>query len=200
MVRVIAFDFSGVLFSNGLSIAIQNIKQKFPIEENNIQEALNGDLALGYRTGKESLGEYIQNINKFLNSSLTQSDIINLFFDAYRVIPETVDIIKKLKTKGYKIAYISDNPKDRSEYLENKYHIMQYFDFGLFSWKEGIRKPDIELYRRFIVLAGVLPQEILYIEDKPDNIAPANALGMQSYLFTTPEEFIQGKLQGLLKN
>ena len=53
----------------------------------------------------------------------------------------------------------------------------------LFSAEFGARKPDPEVYRRFVTKVGVAPQSTLMVDDDASNIAGAEAAGLHGHLF-----------------
>jgi putative hydrolase of the HAD superfamily len=68
-----------------------------------------------------------------------------------------------------------------------------------FAWLRGfthltwscelhIAKPDPAIYRLTCDHLSVAPAECLFLDDKPENIRAAEALGIQALLFTTPEQ------------
>jgi 2-haloacid dehalogenase len=55
------------------------------------------------------------------------------------------------------------------------------------SGHEGIVKPDPEIYRRLVARNGLDSERCIFIDDNPDNVAGAAALGIDAILFTTSE-------------
>jgi glucose-1-phosphatase len=53
----------------------------------------------------------------------------------------------------------------------------------LFSAEFGARKPDAEVYRRFLAHVGVAPQAALMVDDDVDNVRGAEAAGLHGHLF-----------------
>lgn len=47
-------------------------------------------------------------------------------------------------------------------------------------------KPDPAIYRLFCDRAGLAPEDCLFIDDKAENCAGAESIGMQAELFTDP--------------
>jgi glucose-1-phosphatase len=47
----------------------------------------------------------------------------------------------------------------------------------------GARKPDPEVYRRFLARLGVAPQAALMVDDDVDNVRGAEAAGLQGHVF-----------------
>lgn len=52
----------------------------------------------------------------------------------------------------------------------------------------GARKPDPEVYRRCLIRLGVAPQQALFIDDSPANVAGASTAGLHSYQYTGSED------------
>ena len=57
------------------------------------------------------------------------------------------------------------------------------WDSVLDTSKEGINKPNQELYKRAEDLAAVPASEILFIDNREKNLVPARALGWQTFLY-----------------
>ena len=50
-------------------------------------------------------------------------------------------------------------------------------------------KPTAELYRRLCKKYDLVPEECLFVDDRPENIAMARRLGWKGHIFTNCEEF-----------
>jgi 5'-nucleotidase len=67
------------------------------------------------------------------------------------------------------------------------------FEVIAFSEEQGVYKPDPELFRRALRLAGVAPEHALMVGDRLDNdIAPAAALGMATAWVRWPRRAAKG--------
>lgn len=61
------------------------------------------------------------------------------------------------------------------------------FGTTIVSGIEGIIKPDPRIFALLCARADVLPEDCLFIDDSPANVAGARASGMAAHHFTTPE-------------
>lgn len=61
------------------------------------------------------------------------------------------------------------------------------FETVVVSGEVGMIKPDPAIYRLFCDRAGLAAADCLFIDDKPENCASAESVGMQAEVFTTPE-------------
>ncbi|MFD1795721.1 HAD family hydrolase [Paracoccus aurantiacus] len=73
------------------------------------------------------------------------------------------------------------------------------FGTVIVSGEEKLLKPDPEIFRVFFTRSGLDPRDCLFIDDKPENCAAAESVGMQSVHFTDPEALEAAlQRQGLL--
>ena len=179
---MIVFDLSGVFFTNGLNIAVYQISQKHNLAPEKIRFVLNGSFAHEYRTGQIKGDSFWKKAKKELKVEDIY-DIKTMFFDAYEPQQSTIDLIKRLKSKNISVAYLSNSPKDRVEYLDKKHHFIALFDCGCFSFEANARKPEKEIYQKFLQKCRSDETRIIYIDDDPRNLKPAKELGMETILY-----------------
>jgi len=67
---------------------------------------------------------------------------------------------------------------------------MVLFECVIESSREGIRKPDPEIYRLACDRLGVSPTESVYLDDLGINLKPARALGMRTIKVVTEGQTI----------
>lgn len=90
------------------------------------------------------------------------------------------DILKNLKTKGYKIGVIANQSLGTRDRLDN-WGLMKYIDLVIASAEEGVAKPSPEIFNRALERAGCKAENAVMIGDRLDNdICPAKKLGMKT--------------------
>jgi putative hydrolase of the HAD superfamily len=112
--------------------------------------------------------------------------------------PNMVAVLKGLKTRGYKIACITNNVQSgsgagmaRTETAATEIEaIMALFDHVIESSKVGIRKPDPEIYRMACAAIDVEPTHAVFLDDLGINLKPARQLGMQTIKVLGAEQAI----------
>ena len=65
------------------------------------------------------------------------------------------------------------------------------FAHHTFSHSLGIAKPELAIYRHAAEGLGLAPAEILFVDDREDNIAAARAAGMRAIRYTDHEAFVK---------
>jgi 2-haloacid dehalogenase len=100
-------------------------------------------------------------------------------------IPETVEILKKLKTSGkYKIYALTNWHAGLFDIALTRYGFLHWFDGRVVSGEEMTRKPFPEFYQRLLTRYKVKPEEAVFIDDNLRNVKAAEELGIRSIHFT----------------
>jgi putative hydrolase of the HAD superfamily len=63
------------------------------------------------------------------------------------------------------------------------------------SYEEGLRKPgDLDFYHLAPKRLGVKPKECIFIDDKEENLPPAQSIGIKTVLFKNSQQTIKDVL------
>jgi putative hydrolase of the HAD superfamily len=65
------------------------------------------------------------------------------------------------------------------------YEMMRHFDRRFASQILGHAKPSPEIYRRVIELLAVQPNQVLFFDDKPENVEAASKLGWNARVYSS---------------
>ncbi|MCB1085305.1 MAG: HAD family phosphatase [Chlamydiia bacterium] len=95
-------------------------------------------------------------------------------------------LVHKLKTIGYRLIVLSNTFKPHIDYISNNYSILPYFDYRIYSYEVGFAKPEPQIYKLALKYAECPPKEVYYIDDKIENIRPAEILGIHCHHFKSP--------------
>lgn len=103
-------------------------------------------------------------------------------FDTYRLFPDAIPTIERLRSSGLVVGLISNFEAWLEEMLAEM-KVADLLDVVTISGKEGVQKPEPEIFHRAIGRAGVDPDEALYVGDNPrDDIEGAESVGMSGVL------------------
>lgn len=99
--------------------------------------------------------------------------------DMEKLYPGAAALLDALQCR-YRLGIIANQNPGTVQRL-GKYGIAGFFDVITASAKEGIAKPDPEIFLRALKRAGCMPDEAVMIGDRIDNdIIPAAKLGMHT--------------------
>lgn len=187
MTKAIVFDLGGVLFTDGSTKFKKFLSRKFKIQYDHISEVISSSIGSDYRSGKITRDEFWTKTLKLLGINEDADRLEEEWFNGYQLIHETKDLIFDLKRK-YKVYFLSDNVKERVERLNSLHNFIEWFEGGIFSHETGTRKPDPLIYQMLIKKTGVNPDEMIFIDDNPKNLIPAQAIGTKTFLFENPKK------------
>ena len=93
-----------------------------------------------------------------------------------------------LKARGLLTGILSNMGDSVLEVLLATHPWIANFDVKVWSYQLRVAKPDPAIYRHTLELLGTDPRETLFIDDKAENIAAAQSLGIQAIQFSTPDK------------
>lgn len=92
----------------------------------------------------------------------------------------------RVRAAGFRTGLLSNMPAPVRDHVIRA-PWLPGFDHTTFSCDLRSTKPSPEIYRHSLAGLGVEPSEALLLDDRPENIRAAEALGIHGILFTTPE-------------
>ncbi len=101
-------------------------------------------------------------------------------------IQESIDAVSRSKARGYRLALFSNAPVEFVEPI-NSAPWLSNFERCFLSCDVGA-KPAAEAFLRVCKELDATPSQVTFIDDRPENIEGAAALGMRTALFTRAEQ------------
>ena len=142
---------------------------------------------LDYDRAALDVTAYWQRVAADLGRSYTDAEIAELSrLDAASWLtlqPGTVDLITGLATAGQRLAVLSNAPSDVAEAV-GRLPLAGYFEHLVFSCALKSAKPAPECFRATLALLEADPGDVIFLDDRPENVAGAAALGIRSVRFT----------------
>jgi putative hydrolase of the HAD superfamily len=137
--------------------------------------------------GRKTVDEFWQAIGPELGLKTTaQIEAFHRRYHADEAVNEDVlRLIRRLHGR-YKLAVLSNSPPGLSRWLDS-WRILDLFHVVFCSGDEGIVKPDPRAFARTLDRLDVKPEEALFIDDTPEHVDAARALGLAGVVFTTAE-------------
>lgn len=107
------------------------------------------------------------------------------FIEAYLgwvkgVFPGTHALLDRLHGR-YRLATLTNNNAAHFARITRELDLGRYFGEVFASHEIGMKKPDPEVYRYVTDALGVAPERIAFFDDNPECLAPARALGWQTF-------------------
>ncbi len=100
----------------------------------------------------------------------------------------SVPWVQELKQKGIRVFALSNWPKHIYDQREDKLDFLEFMDGYILSYREHLIKPDPAAFRLLMDRYQILPEESVFIDDRPENIKAAENLGIHGILFYSREQ------------
>ncbi|MGF1909361.1 HAD family phosphatase [Vibrio kasasachensis] len=100
----------------------------------------------------------------------------------------SIDLLNRVKEAGYNVYALSDNVHEIVTHLKQQYDFWSLFDGVVISADVGYLKPSPEIYQTLLEQYQLDAQECLFIDDMPNNVEGAQAIGMAGIQFQNAEQ------------
>lgn len=182
------------LNSTGIKVDKDSFGQAFlTIRNQNFKKA---ELEQREYTAEESLIQMLDTLGiKNIPQNILET-AVDVFFSPeiglYPVVPQVPEILTELKTRGYKLAIVSNATSGRLiRKAATMRDLTKYFETIIVSADVGYRKPHPQIFQLALDTLKVKPEQTVMIGDLLNyDIIGANNLGMKSILakYVLPKE------------
>ena len=182
---VILFDIGGVLLTNSWDVRERALAAAhFQIDEADLQ-ARHAELIGPWERGGTPMSTYVDEAVFYEPRSFSRDEFVAFMLGQSKLLPNgAMGILKELSASGsYLIGSLNNEARELNEYRFNTFGLRNYFDVALTSCFLGLRKPDVAMYQRAVDIVGGPPDRILFIDDRPENVAGAEAAGLVALRF-----------------
>ncbi len=182
---VMLFDVGGVLLTNGWDHSQRAlVLQRFHLDSAEF-EARHARVGTAWQQGEISVADYLSETVFHAPRSFFPDE----FFAAIcaQSKPQSngaLGILAELAaTNQCLLGALNTEARETNEYRFDCFELRKYFQVALSSCYLGLCKPEPEIYRRALDILGRPAERILFIDDRPENVAGAEAAGMKAVRF-----------------
>ena len=186
---IVAFDLGKVLVDFDYHIAVSRIAARSKLPPDGIKTFLGQSHAIiDYECGRLTREEFYEQARKATGFRGTIEEFGEFFADIFTPIPPMIEIHSELRRRGIP-TYIFSNTNDLAvEHIRRKFPFFRDFDGYIYSYEVGAMKPEAKIYEVLEKLAGRRGTDIVYLDDRPENVAAGAARGWRTILHKTPEK------------
>ena len=105
--------------------------------------------------------------------------------------PILIEWVKVLRKQGRETAILSNMPREIAAHLRRTAAWLGLFDHLVFSGEHGLVKPDAAFCRVCLEGLRAQPGEVLFIDDREDNVEGAREAGMRAVKFESIPQLIR---------
>lgn len=183
----ISFDRTFQYWATAAGRSLAEVQQRFRFDE----------LSDQFERGQISPAQFRAGAFDMLGFTLTDEQFDagwnHLYLD---VCPGINELLPNLKLR-YRVAAFSNTNILHAPVWQVRYaETLRHFEKVYTSHEIGARKPEPEAFERVLSHMNLRPQEVLFLDDNPDNVAAASRLGM-GVIHVTSAEVMMQKLKEL---
>lgn len=196
MITAILFDYDGVLTLDRTGALTTNryLSQATGLTFDAIDKAFapyNADLNLGRITYRDIWQSVCEDLQFDIHFSLLEQ--------AFRSTPvndQLMALARRLK-KAYSVGIITDNKKDRIDYLRKFQGLDSLFDPIVVSAERGQSKQDAAIFQHALRYLRVEPAEVVFVDNTLSNLTAAGLLGIHTILHDDTRNDVQATIAKL---
>lgn len=132
---------------------------------------------------------YWQRVGASVGRSFSAADVARLTsldIDSWLDLnPGTVALLEDMAAGGHRLAMLSNAPAEVATAVMTL-PVAALFEHCLFSCFLRLVKPDLDIYRAVLDRLGASPADVIFLDDRPDNVSGAAELGIRGVVFTDP--------------
>jgi FMN phosphatase YigB (HAD superfamily) len=186
---VIVFDLGKVLVDFDYGIAAGRIAARSNLSSDKIQPLIEQSrFIIDYESGRLTRQEFFERVCMMTGFSGAIEEFSEFFTAIFTPIQLMIDLHAELRQRGFK-TYIFSNTNDLAiEHICRNFPFFQNFDGYIFSYEVGAMKPGAKIYEAMEATSGRRGAEIIYIDDRPENIETGNTRSWKTILHQSPQK------------
>ncbi len=198
-IKHLIFDLGGVIIDLDIPATFKAFEK---ISGTPMTEWIKGvhesPLFLDYEQGLLSDREFRNGLRELCAADVTDEMLDNAWNAMLGDIPvKRIDKVKQLRS-SYNTYVLSNNnaihlTRFNEILLESAGHanLEDAFDRVYMSHLMKMRKPETEIYQRVLEENNLVPEEVLFLDDKPENLRGAEKLKIQTFLVPSPDSWLE---------
>ena len=187
--KIILFDLGGVLLKLRDPISTFGLQ----IDENEfLRTWIMSPSVRAFESGQIDGDEFARRMIVEMKLPIDSQELLNRFNnwpDGF--YPKAIELVGRIPSR-YTCAILSNTNAVHWQQVDVPGNFGERFDRYFLSYESGLLKPDQESFLQVIASYACRPEEILFFDDNPVNVAAAGNEGIKSVRIQGPEELEAG--------
>ena len=187
--RAVVFDLGKVLVDFDYRIAVRRILSRCKITPSALERLINqSPLLLRYETGLLTTHEFLEEVKTAAGFRGDLAEFSELFGNIFSPIQPMIELHAELRARGVPTYIFSNTNELAIRDIRGRFPFFQQFDGYVFSYEHRALKPDARIYEVVERLSGRRGSEILYLDDRPENVQGGATRGWRALLHEVPDK------------
>jgi len=189
MKSAIVFDLGKVLVDFDYAIAARKISARCSKPSENLHAFLGSSPWLvEYESGRLTREQFFSVVRDAVGFLGGLEEFGHFFAEIFSPIAPMIELHTELRQRGFP-TFIFSNTNDLAiEHIRRDFPFFKNFDGYILSYEISAMKPETKIYEAMERLCGRRSVELIYIDDRQENIVAGAARGWRTILHETPEK------------
>jgi FMN phosphatase YigB (HAD superfamily) len=183
----VVFDLGKVLLEFDYRIAARRFATVGRLTPESVKHLLDhSPLLFRFETGLMTVDEFYRAVCEATGFAGGMDEFGLCFGDIFTEIPEMVRLNEDLRARGFPTYIFSNTNELAVRHIRRSFPFFANFNDFIFSYQERSMKPDARIYECVEARTGRKGQDIVYIDDRPENVAAGAARGWRTIVQENP--------------
>lgn len=183
-ITTLFWDLGGVLLSNGWDREQRaRAVERFGLDQDDLEDR-HREVVAALETGRETLDDYLRETVFHTPRSFTEREFRDFLVAQSTAFAGNLRVVEQLAAGGrYLLATLNNEGRELNLERIERFGLRRIFSLFFTSSFVGAMKPSPRIYRAALEITQRPAGEILFIDDREQNLEPARALGMRTLHF-----------------
>jgi len=186
------FDLGKVLVDFTVERMLRQVARVAGLDEGCVKDVLfDGKLQRRYESGQVTSRQFY---DAFCEATDTRPDydaLAEAGSDIFELIPSMLPVVTQLREAGYRLGILSNTCELHWEHCVRRFPIVaDGFHVHALSYRIGACKPDAKIFHAAAEMAGHPAEEIFFVDDLPEHITGAKAVGFDAVQYTSTRQLV----------
>lgn len=141
-----------------------------------------------YERGELTSRQFFSAVRERARFAGEYEEFAEFFADIFTEIPPMIRLQSELRSRQVP-TFIFSNTNDLAvQHIRRRFPFFANFDGYVLSYEHGVMKPDKPVYEVVEKLTAREGPDLLYLDDRPENVATASGRGWRTILHHDPAE------------
>jgi len=186
--NAIIFDLGKVLVDFDYGIAARKIAARCPDGLCDVRQLIEASpLLYRYETGLLTTDLFFAEVRRASGFAGDQAEFGKMFADIFSPIEPMIELQAAFRAQGIPTYIFSNTNELAVRHIRARFPFFSNFTGYVLSYEHGSMKPDARIYEVVERVTGHRGDGIVYLDDRPENIAGGAVRGWRTILYETPE-------------
>lgn len=193
LVSTVLWDVGGVLLTNGWDhVQRYQVLAEFGLEREPF-ERIHADNNDAWEKGKITIEEYLAKTIFYEPRRFIPADFIAKMKEQSQLHPNTaIELLRQISASDeYAVGMLNNESRELNDYRIAKFGLIELMDCFISSCYVSLRKPHLEIYKLALDVLQRDPDEVVFIDDRSENVATATGLGMHGIVHVAARQTAQ---------